>query len=325
MHVFIDTNIFLSFYHLTSEDLEELKKLVVLVKGKDIILHLPEQVIDETWRNRANKIKDKFESFKKEKFSTVFPAYCKSYKEYKSIREAQKECEKHHAAMIAQIEKDIDERKLEADLLLVDIFKLAKKIERSSDIMSKARERMEIGNPPGKKDSLGDAINWESLLTSVPKKIKLSIIADDADLYSPLDTSKLDEFLIHEWEAKKGSVPQFYRKLSDFFRKNYPDINLATEFEKDDLIEKLSSSGTFATTHSIIAALSNHSGFSAKQAEDLVKALLLNNQIRWIVSDDDVHNFYKKLYDDHFFSLFEHDEELGKLLAEPEELEEVPF
>lgn len=325
MHVFIDTNIFLSFYHLTSEDLEELKKLVVLVNGKEITLHLPEQVIDETWRNRANKIKDKFESFKKEKFSIIFPAYCKSYKEYKFIRDAQKECEKHHAAMIAQIESDIDERKLEADLLLKDLFSLAKKIERSSDIISRARERMDIGNPPGKKGSLGDAINWESLLTSVPKKVKLSIIADDADLYSPLDTNKLDEFLIHEWESKKNSTPQFYRKLSDFFRKNHPDINLATESEKDDLIEKLSSSGSFATTHSIIAALSKYNSYSAKQAEDLANALLLNNQIRWIASDDDVRNFYKKLHDDHFFSLLKHDEELEKLLAEPQELEEAPF
>ena len=215
MHVFIDTNIFLSFYHLTSEDLEELKKLVVLIKGKGIILHLPEQVVDETWRNRATKIKDKFESFKKEKFTTVFPAYCKGYSEYHSIRDAQKECEKHHSKMVTQIQSDIDNRKLEADILLESLFGIAKKIERSSDIILKARERMDIGNPPGKNNSLGDAINWESLLISVPKKAKLSIIADDSDLYSPLDTSKLDEFLVHEWENKKGSTPLFYRKLSD--------------------------------------------------------------------------------------------------------------
>ena len=42
MYLFIDTNIFLSFYHFTKEDLEELKKLGVLLKQKKVILYLPE-------------------------------------------------------------------------------------------------------------------------------------------------------------------------------------------------------------------------------------------------------------------------------------------
>ena len=106
---------------------------------------------------------------------------------------------------------------------------------------------------------------------------------------------------------------------------NYPDINLATESEKDSLIEQLSSSGSFATTHSVVAGLSKYNGYSEKQAEDLVNALLLNNQVRWIASDEDVRGFYKKIWNDHFFSLLEHDDELKKLLVEPEAIEEFPF
>jgi hypothetical protein len=34
INLFIDTNIFLSFFHLTNEDLEELKKLVALIEKK---------------------------------------------------------------------------------------------------------------------------------------------------------------------------------------------------------------------------------------------------------------------------------------------------
>jgi len=327
MHVFIDTNIFLSFYHLTSEDLEELKKLVLLLKNKKISLHLPEQVIDETHRNRAAKIKDRFESFKKEKFSTIFPAYCKEYEEYKLIRDAQKECEKHHATMVALIQKDIDTKNLQADILLNDLFSLAEKIERSPDIISNALKRRDIGNPPGKNNSLGDAINWESLLISVPHKAVLSIISDDADLYSPLNTNELDEFLFNEWELKKKSKPKFYRKLSDFFKHNFPNINLATESEKDNLIEKLSSSSNFASTHSLIASLSKFNDFSPKQAEDLVNALILNNQINWIATDDDVHNFYRKIWDQHYFSLLDYNDTLESLLEteKKDTLEDVPF
>jgi len=30
--LFIDTNVFLSFYHLTNEDIEELRKVIALIK-----------------------------------------------------------------------------------------------------------------------------------------------------------------------------------------------------------------------------------------------------------------------------------------------------
>lgn len=45
MNLFIDSNVFLSFYHLTSEDLTELNKLVDLLEEKEIRMYLPEQVM----------------------------------------------------------------------------------------------------------------------------------------------------------------------------------------------------------------------------------------------------------------------------------------
>ena len=57
MNIFIDTNVYLSFYHLSSDDLEELKKLVVLAREGKVVLLLPEQVIDEFRRNRAANLR----------------------------------------------------------------------------------------------------------------------------------------------------------------------------------------------------------------------------------------------------------------------------
>ncbi len=228
MHVFIDTNVFLSFYHLTNEDLEELEKLVVLIKNNQITLHLPNQVIDETRRNRDIKIKDKFEALKNEKFTLTFPAYCKGYEDYKLLRIAQKECEKHHANMIKKIEEDINNHALEADTLIKNLFEKGNIIERTSKIIAKAKERADIGNPPGKNNSLGDAINWESLLISVPNEENFCIVSDDKDFYSPLNSNNLNDFLLEEWKTKKDNPPNFYRKLSDFFKSHFPNINLAT-------------------------------------------------------------------------------------------------
>lgn len=56
MKLFIDSNIFLSFYEFTSEDLTELDKLCRLIEKKEMDLLLPQQVVDETWRKREETI-----------------------------------------------------------------------------------------------------------------------------------------------------------------------------------------------------------------------------------------------------------------------------
>jgi hypothetical protein len=194
MYLFIDTNVLLSFYHLTSDDLEQLEKLAVLIRDKEITLELPQQVIDETKRNRGNKLNDSFQAFKKTKISVSFPAYCKDYPQYARMREAQRKFESEHSDLVARIQADIDNRKLAADSLLDKLFAMAEIINRTPEIISRARERAELGNPPGKKGSLGDAVNWESLLGSVPDRLHLHVVADDSDFYSSLDPNKLNEF-----------------------------------------------------------------------------------------------------------------------------------
>jgi len=47
LNLFIDTNILLSFYHLTSDDLEELRKLSALLKKREVRLFVPDQVVHE--------------------------------------------------------------------------------------------------------------------------------------------------------------------------------------------------------------------------------------------------------------------------------------
>src|SRR4051794_30121836 len=55
-HVFIDTNIFLSFFAYTNDDIEELKKLVGLIKNKNVVLYLTDQTCREFARNRETKV-----------------------------------------------------------------------------------------------------------------------------------------------------------------------------------------------------------------------------------------------------------------------------
>lgn len=295
MNLFIDTNVFLTFYHLTSDDLEELKKLVVLIRKKKIQLYLPEQVSTEFHRNRANKIADALKRLREQKFNLQFPQLSKDYAEYDKLRKALKKYEKLHEQLLKTIEQDVLNYGLKADSIIEELFKVAKTKSTSEAILKRARARVDIGNPPGKKGSYGDAIIWESLLSKVPEGRDLCFITDDTDYYSPLDDKVLDPFLVQEWADAKRSKLISYRRLSEFFRDKYPNIELATELEKDLLIQELAASPTYAKTHQIIAGLSKYTDFTTAQLNEMVDAAVSNSQVHWIINDPDVREFYNRI------------------------------
>ena len=83
----------------------------------------------------------------------------------------------------------------------------------------------------------------------------LSSCSSDGDWVSPLEDEQFDSFLLDEWRGRKQSSFVFYSRLSVFFREHYPNINLATEEEKEHLIRDLSVSGSFARSRSILRQL----------------------------------------------------------------------
>lgn len=184
MNLFIDTNVFLSFYHYTSDDLEQLRKLKVLIENGDVTLFLPTQVRDEFRRNREKKISEAIRLVKDQKLNLQFPQLCKDYKEYDELRRLQREYEVAHAAMLKQIDADLRAKTLGADTITDELFALATIIEADDDILDAAQRRDLVGNPPGKKGSLGDAINWEALLSDVPDGEDLYLVSADGDFAS---------------------------------------------------------------------------------------------------------------------------------------------
>jgi hypothetical protein len=111
----------LSFYHLTSEDIEELKKLVVLVENKEIQLIVPKQVEDEFWRNRGAKISDAMKKLREAKFNVSFPAFSKDYDEYAGIRDLLRMADKLHADLVSKITADAKNTSLKADEIVTGL------------------------------------------------------------------------------------------------------------------------------------------------------------------------------------------------------------
>jgi hypothetical protein len=184
---------------------------------------------------------------------------------------------------------------LKADKVIHDLFDNGIAIPENKAINELARNRIAIGNPPGKNGSLGDALNWEALLETIPKGENLYFLTDDKDYASPIDTNVFNTYLSQEWRTQKKSEIVFYRSLSEFFKEHFPKISLASETEKDLDIQSLANSTSFVQTHAIVSKLNKYSDFTVAQVNAIIDATITNNQVHWILSDTDINGFLTKV------------------------------
>ncbi len=295
-HIFIDTNIFLNFYRYSSDDLEELKKISHLIREGEIILYVTQQIVDEFMRNRDSAVTESYKKFDEIKVDQSFPYICKTYdEEYKNLRDSIKLFSEAKNTLADKLVRDIENNSLKADDVVKNIFTTGEVIEVTTDLLDKAVNRYKLGNPPGKNDSYGDAINWEILLEKVPNSKSIYFVTDDKDFKSQFDQSKFNSFLLDEWKRRKESEVIFYNQLSTFFKDNYPEIKLREEEAKNKLIDLLSQSGNFSETHAVISGLSKYAEFTPNQIRQLVEISVSNNQVYWISEDEDVYSFFRGL------------------------------
>jgi hypothetical protein len=284
-------------------------------------VHLTQQVCDEFRRNRENKIKDALKRFKEVKYSAQLPSFMKGYEEYNDIRRLSVELQQLTKAIMDKVDADITARRLAADQLIEDIFSKSEVIDTTHEVYTSASMRMAIGNPPGKNNSIGDAINWTVLLQSVPNEEDLHVISEDGDYYSSLNEDAVNSFLKEEWKKKKHSSLFVYRTLSAFMNEHFDGVAFSFDKTKDALIDDLASAGSFAITHQLISKLEAYSYFSLKEVERILTAATANNQFGWIVTDEDVSDFLNRVAVPRFASITGHEEReiLKKVIEEQKE------
>lgn len=318
MHVFIDTNILLNFFHFTKDEVDALNDVFASHEHGTATVHLTAQVCDEFLRNRENKIKDAIKKFKEVKFSAQLPSFMKGYEEYESIRKLSGDLQQLSKSLMDKVDADILARKLLADQLIKDIFEKSQPVETTPEIFSAASMRAAIGNPPGKNNSIGDAINWTVLLNAVPAGEDLHVISEDGDFYSSLSENAPHPFLEEEWSKKKGSKLRVYRTLSAFMGEHFDGVAFSFDKAKEALIDDLAEAGGFAVTHQIIAKLEQYSYFSSKEVERILSAALANNQFGRIVTDYDISDFLSRVAVPRYGSITDGDQKelLQKVIEE---------
>lgn len=337
-HLFVDTNVLLSFYSYTDDDLNKLQALVDGISPDGICLHLPEHVVNELERNRESKLKAAADQFGREGLNSAVPRHMQAYPQANEYVAAVQQVKTLRSTLISLAQADASNKTLQTDLLLRQLFEKASRYAENDGIFQRGLQRSQKGNPPGKNGSVGDQYNWEVLLEVLPNE-DLHIVSKDGDYSSLLNKNRPHPCLESEWKTKKNANLHIYSELGAFltrYRETLAQINepaaemvpapidvplppnehvaevIPVPIEvplpvaepanpaKEVAILRLEQSRSFATTHSAVALLSQfRESLTKAEAERLLNAAINNDQVRWIATDSDVYAFFTMLILDH--------------------------
>lgn len=295
MNLFIDTNVLLDFFRMSSGDLEEIRKVVRLSVNSKITLLVSDFVMDEFNRNREGVIAQSISQFQKNKLELHRPNIIRAHPESLQLEQIQKQFQELVKTLSNRAATEAHEKNTKADLVIGELFNSSKICNVGSDIIDKAIRRVTLGSPPGKEGSYGDAIHWEWLLYHVSNGEELHLISRDGDFESAISEGVLASYLDSEWSSIKGSKCTLYRSLAEFLKAHFADIKLADEIDKLIAIERLETSPNFATTHNALSQLNRIDDYTPQELHRLITAYTSNNQIHWIIGDTDVKAFAHKL------------------------------
>jgi len=274
----LDTNIYLSFYHFTDNDLNKLKWILTLIKDEKLKVILPEQIENEFRRNRESKISEVIKKLDSVNLSFPIPRIFDSYSEKDDIKKLFKSLNILKNSLTDRMKEEAIKMELTADQVINEIFSMSCRIPFSEDIWELAKLNYDLGNPPGKDKSYGDSIIRHSLL-SYDLDSDIYFVSGDWDFSCSLNPNYLTRFLDIEWKKKRQSDMFFYPNLIDFFNSHFPDIKLEEESIKNKYITGLWSSPSFDKSRVIIKKLSKFENFSYEEIKRIFTAAINNNQI----------------------------------------------
>lgn len=299
LNVFIDTNVLVRFFAFSKDNLDEAAKLSALIETKQIRVHVTEQVVDEFYRQRDRELGGSMRNFESGSINEQTPRFMDGYDELKLYRDAAQTLKTTRQSLLNKVRSDLSNQTLRADTLTTEIFDKSGVIPRTPEAIQAARLRKELGNPPGKdgQKSIGDQINWELLLTTVPSKSDIHIISLDGDFGDGEKTPRASSFLRQEWKKRNGGMMFLYAGLAEFTKEHFKDIKLPSDAKRIAGVKALIAARTYADTHTQIAIL--HPILEDLTTDDalaLLRAFIDNGQIGGIYADVDVKAFYANLY-----------------------------
>jgi len=302
MNLFLDTNIYLNFYHYSDDEIDELKKILVLIEAWKLKLFVTDQLINEFNRNREAKIQDALKIFLEWKFKN-FPNLIKGEVDYDNLVRAKKDYDKYKKNIQKNIKSRILEYSLDVDKIISELFDISKKYTMNEDILMKAKNRYDVWNPPGKGNSYWDAISRELLLSKFPEWEELIFVSNDKDYRSIIDNNKINPFLVQERGKQKETDLIFYPSLWWFFKDKFPNIKLSTDLQRETRIDSFINSLSFSSTRRNLHKLKVIFPIQEGEYIKIIDGMLDNNQIYRVGQDEDIKLLFHQIIDQFFDTL----------------------
>lgn len=322
--LFIDANVYLRFYAYTDDDLVELEKLHALVEASELRIYKNSHLEDEIERNRENKIHAALDTFKKSASAAQIPRFALHFQESQKLLKLSKDIQECKSEVQKKINLEIQEGDLRADRLIRQLLDCGEDLPVDDKVLQQARLRQIRGNPPGKPESIGDQIHWETLLLNAVDGEDIHVVSMDGDFGSKLNSGRPNPKLASEWKKIKNGELHVYGSLGEFAKSHFSAISLPYDVKKSSAISKLITSTNFENTHKQIEKLEEtFDDITSEEALIIFQAMIDNSQINWISNDKDVKSFYSKLYNKYVFETSkEMDEELVVIA---DYLGDIPF
>lgn len=298
--VFIDTNVYLRIFGKTSDTLNEIEVLLELVKSDDLNLFTTEQVQEEYFRNVEAEIDQAVRLVGAVPEKVELPRITQEFTQANDILGLVSDMRTKKKELLEAVRSAIENDELRTDAFVNKLFKNSTSVNRSEKVIEAARLRSDLGNPPGKIDSLGDQINWESLLHEVEDG-DLILISTDGDFSYKHHPDKPRKFLATEWAAHKGGELKLYNDLKTFLTSEFPDATDAKRVAIETTLKRFERSKSFLRTHAQIAILREHQkDLTWDDAYRAFRAFIDNSQVKWLAFDEDVQDFYERLHAEFF-------------------------
>jgi uncharacterized protein YjeT (DUF2065 family) len=213
--LFIDANKYLDLYRI-----DKGRQLLVPLGEQVDYIFVTQQVFSEVQRNKilvaAEFLRQKFKELKLQTFNLPDHLSSTSIDQRKDILQQMSEITQKIKnvntevdALVLSIMEQISRSEDEVSKALSPIF--ANAVPHSPEELQRARDRRELGNPPGKiTNPIGDQLTWEQILTHFKGKKRLWIISRDGD-YGTVYGGKgfLNRFLYDEL-CSIASEPEVY-------------------------------------------------------------------------------------------------------------------
>lgn len=216
--LFIDANAYLEFFASSQGGIQKL--LPALVELKDEIF-VTRQVVSEVERNKlkvaANSLRSHLDNLKIQ--SVRLPEHLDPTPERRianwnkkaaALAASGKTIRLELEELLSEILESVRSSSDSTSMALAKVFSRA--LEPSDVILSRARLRKELGNPPGKSDDpLGDQLSWEMLIDALKPGEAVWLITKDGDYATEVKGNRyLNSYLMRDLVAKHSQPVDCY-------------------------------------------------------------------------------------------------------------------